>query len=37
MIEDVEQEGDLIELEIKDFDMILGMDNIERHGANVRR
>ena len=26
MIEDVELEGDLIELEIKDFDVILGMD-----------
>ena len=37
MIEDVELEGGLIELEIKDFDMILGMDNIECHGANVRR
>ena len=34
-IEDVELEGDLIELEIKDFDMILGMDGLARHGITI--
>ena len=34
-IEDVELEGDLIELEIKDFDVILGMDWLARHGVTI--
>ena len=34
-IEDVELEGDLIELEIKVFDVILGMDWLARHGTTI--
>ena len=34
-IEDKELEGDLIELVIKDFDVILGMDWLARHGATI--
>ena len=34
-IEDIELEGNLIELEIKDFDMILGMDGLARHGVII--
>ena len=34
-IEDVELEGDQIELEIKDFNIILGMDWLARHGATI--
>ena len=34
-IEDIELEGDLIELVIKDFDVILGMDRLARHGATI--
>ena len=34
-IEAIELEGDLIELVIKNFDVILGMDRLARHGATI--
>ncbi|ERM98294.1 hypothetical protein AMTR_s00876p00009460, partial [Amborella trichopoda] len=34
-IADKELSGDLIELEMRDYDLILGMDWLSRHGATI--